>query len=440
MAGAKFGLVGVQFTLVSGHTLRAFVQSPRLSVEQREATLRVLRMADARNARAVIVGGAVRDWLLGLSVTDIDISVEGDGIEFARALVAAHGGKLTVHEKFQTATWHVDGLDIDVTTARTETYDYSAALPRVRPSSQTADLSRRDFTMNALALRAGEHWLGRDALLDPHGGLADVERGVIRAFHPQSFVDDPTRIFRAARYATRFGFALEPDTREWLRRGLPHLRDLSGERVKYDMELIFAEREPEKALAHLAGWDVFRSLGIPIPEMAQLAERFERVRQALPAELSAAQAGWGALMYHAGQLPASRWLGFISFEAATRDALLDIGPISALSASLFSADVKPSGRHRLLESFGAAGVALAWLFEKQADKRESLWRELREWRAIRPRATGDDLRALGLPPGPAYGKILRRLQEGWLDGEIRSEEDERRALSRACEMLDDKHD
>ncbi|HQW36266.1 MAG TPA: CCA tRNA nucleotidyltransferase [Thermoflexales bacterium] len=410
------------------HTLRAFVQSSCLSLEEHEVTQRILRMADAQNVKAVIVGGAVRDWLLGLPVTDIDISVEGDGIEFARALVAAHGGKLIAHEKFQTATWHVDGLDIDVTTARTETYDYPAVLPRVRSSTQIADLSRRDFTINALALQVGEHWLGRDALLDPHGGLADLERGTLRAFHAQSFVDDPTRIFRAARYAARFGFALEPDTREWLRRGLPYLRDLSGERVKYDMELIFAEREPEKALAYLAGWDVFRSFSIPIPEMAQLAERFERVRQALPAEVSAAQAGWGAFMYHAGQLAASRWLGLIPFEVNTRDALLDIGPISTLSAALFSADVKPSARHRLLENFGAAGLALAWLFEKQPAKRESLWRELREWRAIRPRATGDDLRELGLPPGPTYAKILRRLQDARMDGEIQNDEDERRLL------------
>ncbi len=168
--------------------------------------------------------------------------------------------------------------------------------------------------------------------------------------------------------------------------------------------------------------------------MAQLAERFERVRQALPAEVSAAQAGWGAFMYHAGQLAASRWLGLIPFEVNTRDALLDIGPISTLSAALFSADVKPSARHRLLENFGAAGLALAWLFEKQPAKRESLWRELREWRAIRPRATGDDLRALGLPPGPSYAKILRRLQDAWLDGEIQNDEDERRLLALSAEL------
>lgn len=398
--------------------------------------LRVSAMADALGAKAVIVGGAVRDWLLGLPVTDVDISVEGDGIEFARALLAKHGGKLTVHEKFRTSTWHVDGLDIDVTTARTETYEYPAALPRVHPSSQMADLSRRDFTMNALGLRVGEHWMTRDALLDPHGGLADLEHGVLRAFHAQSFVDDPTRIFRAARYAARFGFELELHTFAWLEQGLPYLRQLSGERVKYDLELIFAEPEPARALALLAGWGAFRAMTIPIPENEKLGERFTRVRAGLPVQVSAAQAGWGAMMYHANQLAARRWLSLIPFDADTRDALAELGPISALSTSLFSGDVKPSVRHRLLENFGLGGLGLAWLFEQNQNKRDDIARELHEWRQPRAHITGADLRERGVTPGPIYAQVLRRLQDGWLDGEITNADQERHLLEKVLRIKD----
>lgn len=386
------------------------------------------------------MGGAVRDWLLGLPVTDIDIAAQGDGIEFARALLARHGGKLTTHEAFHTATWHTaDGLEIDVTTARTERYAHPAALPQVAPSTLTADFSRRDFTVNALALQLGKQWLthDRDALLDPHGGLADLRQKTLRAFHAQSFVDDPTRIFRAARYAARFDFELEPDTREWLRRGLPHVRQLSGERARYDLELILEEREPEKALALLAGWDVFRAAGIPIPETEKLAARFGRARAALPAHAWLAQAdvnrtgaGWAALMYHAGQLAARRWLEWIPFDAATRDALLDLGPISALSASLFGADHAPSQRHRLLESFTGRGLALAWLYEQNADKRRDFEYELREWRAIRPSASGEDLKARGLPPGPRYKQILTALQDALIDKQITTNEEERELLDK----------
>src|SRR3954452_22209108 len=132
-----------------------------------------------------LVGGAVRDLLLGQERTDLDIAVEGDASALGRRL----GGEIRTHERFATATVHTDGLELDLATARSESYPEPGALPEVRPATLTDDLARRDFTLNAMAVPLA----GDPELIDPHGGLADLERGTLRVLHERSFVDDPTR-------------------------------------------------------------------------------------------------------------------------------------------------------------------------------------------------------------------------------------------------------
>ncbi len=185
------------------------------------ASVRPLLQAAARVGRqrevpVYAVGGCVRDWLLRIPSLDIDLVVEGDGVAYARALGAAMKARIVEHGAFGTATLTcADKRRIDVATARTERYRQPAAYPSVEPGSIEQDLGRRDFTINAMAIRLG---MGKSLMVvDPCGGRGDLEARHIRALHVGSFMDDPTRIFRAARFAQRFGFAIEPMTERWIR-------------------------------------------------------------------------------------------------------------------------------------------------------------------------------------------------------------------------------
>lgn len=411
-----------------------------LKPQQRFVFDAIRHAAQESGVPVYLVGGAVRDWLLQLpEIDDLDFVVEGNAIALAESLRQRHGGEVQAYPKFGTATWHVNDVAVDLAMARRETYPRPAALPRVEPSDLPTDLLRRDFTVNAMAMRLDDF-----TLIDPLGGRDDLQRGVMRVIHARSFVDDPTRMLRGARYAARFKFELDADTRIALEAGLPYVRALSGERVKYDLELNFEDREPEGALILLREWGVFEAAGIPAPPADQLAHRFRQAREVLwsgewPVEtlhmglrdlLHAI--GWGALTYNIGQLGIARWVDWIPFEHHVRDALIDLGPLSSLSSASFRA--RRSRLSELLHSFSGLSLFLAYLFETNKLKRDALLCEWKDWRWVKPVTTGDDLRALGLPPGPAYGRILSRLRKAWLDDEVKSYADEQRLLQQLIEV------
>jgi tRNA nucleotidyltransferase (CCA-adding enzyme) len=411
-----------------------------LTPNQRRVYDTVRRIAQREQVDAYIVGGAVRDWLMQKPIGDLDIVLTTDAIHFARAVQRDVGGSLQEHERFRTATWHSHGLHTDMTTARIETYARPAALPSVTtPATIEQDLLRRDFSVNAMALR-----LGDETLLDPLSGQADLQQRTLRALHAHSFSDDPTRILRAARYAARLGFALDAETQHWLNAGLPYVKDLSGERVKYDVELIFELHAPERALRLIYEWGVFKSAGIVLPDPARMEARFAQARTRLAAGqwdmLALANAlgltlvdighavGWSALTYHLGQLSASRWIEWIPFTTPVREALLSLGVLSTLSAVLFGG--RASQQSEFLKTFSGLALFLGWLFEHDEHKRQAMYREWHVWRDTQPVTTGDDLRARGLAPGPRYRELLSSLRNAWLDGSVQSAEDEYALLER----------
>src|SRR5215212_10078300 len=174
-----------------------------------------------------LVGGSVRDLLLGRVIHDFDITVEGDATQLAEAVLRRYAGKVVFHTRFGTATWTLDDTTfkrlniplwgssgfppfLDFISARSETYSQPGALPTIKRSTIDDDLRRRDFTINAMAIRLDGRFYGQ--LHDPLGGQADLARKFVRVLHPRSFVDDPTRMLRTVRYEGRYGFAIDPDT------------------------------------------------------------------------------------------------------------------------------------------------------------------------------------------------------------------------------------
>jgi tRNA nucleotidyltransferase (CCA-adding enzyme) len=211
--------------------------------------------ATGRSLPLYMVGGAVRDLAMGRRLSDFDLIVEGDAIALAHSLASQHGGGVTAHTKFGTAKWFLPeplkaGHDtLDLISARSETYRHPAALPTVAWGSITDDLLRRDFTINAMAIRLDSSHFGE--LRDDLHGMQDLEQGLIRVLHAGAFVDDPTRMYRAVRYAARYGFRVVEETQALIPAALPYVQKLSAQRIRHELDLILDEPNAMSMLRQL---------------------------------------------------------------------------------------------------------------------------------------------------------------------------------------------
>jgi tRNA nucleotidyltransferase (CCA-adding enzyme) len=228
------------------------------------------------------VGGMVRDLLLGIGIFDLDIVIEGDGILFAQSLAGRLHAKVTSHERFGTATIAFpDLLRVDVATARTEIYERPAVLPRVTPGSIRDDMARRDFTINALAASLMPEEFGH--LLDFFHGVRDLRERHIRVLHEQSFIDDPTRIFRAVRFEARLGFRIVRSTEQLIAEALSLsiLTKLEDYRIATELRLILEEPDPAGPLRRLAGLGVIEGLQSRAPLQQVLEKQLKKAMRVL---------------------------------------------------------------------------------------------------------------------------------------------------------------
>ncbi|HXF50564.1 MAG TPA: hypothetical protein VNM43_02645, partial [Dehalococcoidia bacterium] len=207
-----------------------------LPPDQRVLAETAMETCASRGYPLFAVGGAIRDLLLGRSVTDLDLVVEGPAMEVAAAVASACRARLVAHPRFGTASLQTAAGRVDLVTARSERYPHPGALPVVEPAGIEDDLARRDFTIHAMAVRL---WPEPDEFLDPFGGRADLEARLIRVLHDASFRDDATRALRAFRYAARLDFAVEPHTLDLVRRDAVYLRRISPARLRREFALIF---------------------------------------------------------------------------------------------------------------------------------------------------------------------------------------------------------
>lgn len=382
---------------------------------QRERLRQVAQLAAERGWPLYIVGGFVRDLLLGLTPDDFDVVVEGDAPALARAAARLGGGEVRVHAPFGTATWTTaDGQAIDFATARTERYPQPAALPIVQgPATIRADLDRRDFALNAMALRLDDPHFGE--LVDPHSGLADLAERRVRVLHPLSFQDDPTRIFRAVRYEQRLQGRIAPETLALLPEAGPALAALSADRLRHEFERIVREPHASFMLARLAELDVLRQVHVALAwgasETADAA-----VLAAWP------PAGWRLA---APPEPDAPYLALLLRRAAppaVEAALerLNLGRVVGLAVreavALRRAWARPSEAVAVLDALSELGVLAGYV--AQPELRADLDAYLGRWRFVRPTLTGDDLIARGLTPGPHFRELLWGLRAAWLDGAV----------------------
>jgi len=454
--------------------------SRQLAESLSPAQHRLLRLAGemaTESGHAVyVVGGFARDLLLDrlrdlAGGPDMDVVVEGDAIALLEAMQSRCGGRIVTHRRFGTAKWLLDEAahpitcpellaeegarpaHLDMVTARTEFYTEPTVLPTVEQGSIKLDLHRRDFSINTLAIvLTPDRW---GDLLDFYGGLADLRQGVIRVLHSLSFVDDPTRILRAVRYEQRFGFRIEARTLELLTDAIPLVDRVTAARIRHELDRIFQEETPEKAICRLDDLGVLAAIHPHLATTPAFAPQCAALRARLAAsDPSLAQTGeaierlyWGLLVYPL--LPAqdvdeneedvSGLIGDLTetlkLRGETTRLMIGLAHLKAHRDELADAGLRPSRVVELLDRSPLAARLLFGLAENHPTLDSHLRRFADEWQHVRPSITGGDLRAMGMRPSPVFGHILRRLRAALLDGEIHGAEEERRLVVELVETM-----
>ncbi|HKP53836.1 MAG TPA: hypothetical protein VJ183_14440 [Chloroflexia bacterium] len=407
------------------------------------------RLAEERGWQLYLVGGWVRDALLSIPNTDLDISVIGDAHTLAHLIAQQTGGEVEAHDRFDTATLIIqsptlEGKDpqatnsalrtphsafhLDLVTARKETYETPGALPTVQAGTIWDDLARRDFTVNAMATSLTTD--GPGELVDPHGGLADLDAGLIRVLHAQSFRDDPTRLIRAVRFAERLGFRIEQETLEL---ALQAIRDgalytVSTDRVVRELLKVLEEPNAGAMLARLEKMGIMQAIHPALhwpytPERLQIAaddtitatERRDAYLVAIGAEFSQEPDDAGQLA-HA-----------LKLTAPQRKLMQDAAKLAQLWPQLGEPGLSRSQVYNLLHTLDVSALE-AYTRIRALSADAVAWEQLHDYltdmRFIKPHLTGDYLRQIGLPPGAAYRRILQALLEARLNDEVATRADE----------------
>jgi len=428
----------------------------RLTQRLPKKTQRILRqvgeLADEQGVALYLVGGVVRDLLLKRENWDLDLTVEGDGVAFARLVADRYRAGLARFERFATARLTFpDGLKMDIATTRRESYTQPAVLPTVQPASIEEDLYRRDFTINAMAVQLNSGQFGR--LLDVYGGQRDLRARTIRVLHAGSFQDDPTRIFRAIRFEQRFGFHLERTTLHLLAQAASTnlIQRLSGPRLQNEILLLFAEHDPVRAIARLAQLKLLRFLH----RRLCYTKNVKRTIAAVPKALA-----WWARRFPDCVIDRPIvYLMALSSEASqavvaamTRRLALSREQARKVSVGGYLVDqtlkrltkdgtIRRSQIFRLLEDF--SDEVLVLLLAKQMSMQQGvrlslLRRRLTAYiknKTMKTALTGRDLQTMGLQPGPQYKTILGKLLDARIDGVVITEAEERALAHRLLKKV-----
>jgi tRNA nucleotidyltransferase (CCA-adding enzyme) len=397
------------------------------------------QLADRCEVLLYVVGGCVRDLLLGIENLDLDLVIEGDGISFARKLGDMLHARVKVHERFGTAVVLLpDGVKLDVATARTEYYEYPTALPTVERSSIKKDLYRRDFTMNALAVRLNGKGFGD--VLDFYGGQRDLNDKVIRVLHGLSFVEDPTRVFRAIRFETRFGFHLGKDTTALIAGAVKMnlFHRLSGHRLLEELKLLFSERDSGQSIKRLADIGLLRFIHPKLNWSDRLEKLLNTIDEAVDwyrlLYLDRKMDVWLVYMMGLIELVPEHYVKEIlkrfpfSEQEATRLKMARVGCHHAMRRLASKRPLKPSEVYHLLSGLTDETLLILMAKSKGDTVKRHVSAFLTSYQYTKPVLTGTDLTAMGLKPGPQFKKILAQLLDARLNGDVQTDTDERQVV------------
>jgi tRNA nucleotidyltransferase (CCA-adding enzyme) len=368
---------------------------------------------------AYLVGGAVRDLVRGAVPNDVDIAVEGDARSVARAVAERLGSDAREYERFGTATVETPTTSYNFATTREEVYDSPGELPRVSPASLVDDLRRRDFSINAMAVGLTGDDLGH--LYDPTGGLPDMEARLVRVLHERSFLDDPTRLLRAVRYAVRLDFALDPETERLAREAVAGdaLSTVSGARIRDELMDLLGELDAPAAIRRMRELEIHTGLHPeldPDPDVVASAS--------LGAVAIGADRGIAALAALIEEAPEKLdlWLGDLHLAAEQRDAASRAARVAPrIAAALREREHAPSELRGLLAKEPPEALALALALGAPS---EPILRWVSELRPVALEISGADLLAAGVPEGPAVGRALDETLNRKLDGLVSGREAE----------------
>jgi len=397
---------------------------------------RIGGLSKSMGCKAYLIGGTVRDLLLGTENLDIDVVIEGDAIAFGEALARELHGTIISHKRFGTCTVTTpEHVKIDFATARRETYAKPAALPAVEFGSLKDDLIRRDFTVNAMAVGLVDHEFGQ--LIDFFDGVGDIAKKRIKALHDKSFIDDPTRILRAIRIEQRLGFSIEPHTALLMRRSIDkeiHKR-LEEPRLRDEIILILKEKEPLRIIKRM---DEFKALKIIQPHL-KLNKRLHGImhlideacvwyqnnsprRRAIEKWLMYlmvlfADSSYDATLYFCNkfQLKRGERLRMISYKRNGRSIL------KILNSKL---RILPSRIYRLLEPLSHEVTLLLMATSRSDIGKGRIMEFFHKYNGMRPSVRGDDIKALGVKAGPHFAKIVEKILYKKLDGVLKTKEEE----------------
>lgn len=414
-----------------GRNIKRLIEE-RFPEEVNHLLKRAGEVAERLSYRAYLVGGSVRDLLRGERNLDIDIVVEGDGIEFAKTLSGEFpGSRLLTHRRFNTAKLRVNSLNVDIATARTEYYEKPATLPKVEVSSIKKDLYRRDFTINTLAVCLNPDRFGQ--LIDYFGAQRDLKEKTIRVLHNLSFVEDPTRAFRAVRFAQRFGFRISKHTEKLMKSALKLnlFEKLTGTRIYDELTLTFNETDPVASLKSLSDYGLLSVIHPGLRFTDELKERLNAIQEALI---------WFDLLFLEERVNRSKVfiMGLLSVLTSEerKQALKRLNTpeeeakkiLKAMDETLWAIrQLRPDDPVSVYHTLKGLGIETLLFIMAVSGKRiiqKAISEYLLKLRHIRPQIRGGDLKRMGIPPGPIYSEILEALLNERLRGRLRTKEEE----------------
>ena len=379
------------------------------------------RLADKSGIRAYIVGGIVRDLMLGRSSVDIDIMAEGDAVRLARQMAEKLGARLTIHSAFGTASIKIDGFSVDLATCRSEDYQRPGALPRVRAGSIRDDIQRRDFTINAMAVCINA--ANRGDLTDLFGGRQDLEKGLVRVLHDKSFQDDATRMMRAVRYEQRLGFKLESSTSKLLVHSLEMLDTISGDRLKNELALWLDESHPEKILRRAGRLGMLGKLHPALKWDRPMGAAFKRAASSNATAVS--QLHFCLLVYNLDEEELYGLLGRLNLTGSRLDLLSQqCLELKGKCSELDRTSIKRSALYFTLREYDSTAILANRYFARTTTLRRNLALYTDRLKQAKTSLRGNDLMKLGVKEGPKVGTILKNLLAARLDGTVLSKSDE----------------